>query len=258
MRWSIRAFSWLSVVLLIVVSELTPVLAVSSSSSSTAHASARRAHFMHIKPGKSQGESFHKREALACAAPSPGKQYECVNDQWLYFDSILSSGSTLPLIEDDVEIYGSLYMAAGSNITVSGLNVALKVDECAVLKATAVVSLSKANTEAIRRAKGTKRGAKYLLASSACDGLKDLQVVIKSQPQECRQYKAKIVHEQSTSGVYYAQIQYSWSSSRCNYWWIILISILLITPAVILLMYLLHRLIRKGKPKTRRGVTIHQ
>jgi hypothetical protein len=228
---------------------------VKASRASLARSAARTLRRTRAQSGQSGLVGVNRREALDCSGAKPGEQYECMNDQWVYFETILSSGSTLPLRQDELDVEGSLYMAEGSNITLSGLVAELRTEDCAFLKSMAVITLSAEDVDRIRDAKKTKAGAKYLLVDSGCDGMKDMKVVVETAPRECRIYSAQLVHSGPFGGRFYTHIEYSWTSTRCNYWWIVLISIILITPAIIAIMYGISWMF-KTKPKPRRAVSI--
>jgi len=147
-------------------------------------------------------------------------------------------------------------MAAGSNITLSSLDTRLFVENCTNLAATASVSLSLADAESIRKNLHNANGASYLLVESSCDETSAMKVELVSAPRECYEYSATLKSAPTTNGRFGTFIVYSVRSSRCHYWWITLICIVFITPAVLMFLLGAKLLCCKKSKTTRKSVSV--
>jgi hypothetical protein len=250
-----KAFSALFVLLLVLVCFVADSFALKKSWAHSEVSSLQSQKSSSLPKRKLIEEGFSKRNTLACIVPSPGPQFKCWNDQWTQFDTIISSGGAIPMTGGVLDMPGSLYMEAGSNLTVSSLTASLKVENCAVLSASVTLSLSAADLIDIREAEKTQVGAKFLLVDSSCNEASQMTVEIVSVPRECRIYSAKLVHEAGPNASRFATyVVYSWSSSRCHIWWIILVCILAITASLIGAMCLGKRLFCPPPKQARRRV----
>lgn len=199
-----------------------------------------------------------RREDGGCAGTRPGANFVCVQGAWTWFNTTVSSGGTIDATGYEVNLMGSLYMASGSKLVTKGLGAGVWVEKCALLESTITFSLSKLDVDQIGRDKHTKYGAEYDLLESGCNSAAKAKAEVVSQPRECRRWKASLATRPIPNGRYILAVTFSSDHSRCNYWWIILISILLITPAVIFVLWVIYRLFCKPKPRTRSTVRIQE
>lgn len=203
--------------------------------------------------------SISRREDSGCPSPRPNSNNICIKGVWTYFNTTVTSGGSLDATMYAVDLTGSLYMGPDSKLVTKGLGAGVWVQNCAQLEGTITISLSKADIEQIGRDRRTKYGSVYDILESSCSASSKAKVEVVSAPTECRRWKTSLRTRSLPRGRYMLSFAISPDHTRCNYWWIILISILLITPAVIFVLWVIYRLCcKKSKPKTRTTVRIQE
>lgn len=196
-------------------------------------------------------ERASRREDKGCSLLRPGAAYVCVGGVWTYFNTTVSSGGILEVSSGESDIGGSLYMAPGSVMAVDGLSATLWVEGCARLESTVEVTLSESNVQQLHDNQKNGRSLTFDLMESECNNITAATAKVVSEPEECRVWSVTLGSRALFAGRYMATLRFTSSTARCNYWWIILISILLITPAVIFLMWVVYRLCCRTKQKRR-------
>lgn len=195
-------------------------------------------------------ERIARREDTGCTGSRPGAPYVCVGGVWTYFNTTVSSGGILKISSGENDFDGSLYMAPGSVMEIEGLSAIMWVEKCARLESSLEVTLSESSVQQLHDDLKNSRSMTYDLMESDCNNITKATVKVAEAPEECRVWSVHLGSRTLIGGRQMATLTYTSSTARCNYWWIILISILLITPAVIFLMWVVYRLCcKRQKPR---------
>lgn len=170
--------------------------------------------------------------------------FSCINDTWVSQESVSVPTVTIPP-NGDLLIFGNL--STGS-VVFEGLSGSLKVKGCISSNLTCIsVEITESDIKKLEKAKD-KQATLLLLDSdseSSCEGgtnLNKLGLSISSRfKSSCKKVKAEKVKNGSSSKTFSAV--FTLDTSKCNLWWIILVSviggILLIATIVIVLLVVL-------------------
>lgn len=149
------------------------------------------------------------------ASTKPGPSFICINGMWTTTSVIdtpvlvLPPGSTETIIVDADII--------SSEIVFNGLGASISLSGCATNLSQVTITLTLSELESI------KDGKTQLLISytnTSCNDLSNVDVSVKVEGSSCRKLKAsKAVASGTLSSVF------SVDTSRCNRWWIILVSV---------------------------------
>lgn len=201
-------------------------------------------------------EFIERREDSGCPGSRPSAAHVCIEGVWTYFNTTVARGGIIEAAVGETEFDGSLYMAPGSVLALDGLSSTLWVKGCARLESTIKVTLSKDSVSRMRQDQKEGRKLSYDFMESQCNNVSKAIVEAIAENEECRVWTVSLESRYLLGGRYMTSLNFSSSSLRCNYWWIILISIVLITPAVILIMWAIYRLCCKRFEKRARRPTV--
>lgn len=192
-------------------------------------------------------ERIARREDTGCTGSRPGAPYVCVSGVWTYFNSTVSSGGILEISSGENDFDGTLYMAPGSVMAIEGIGATVWVEGCARLESSLEVTLTESD---VKQLHDNGKSTTYDFMESGCNNISKARSTVAEAPEECRVWSVQLGSRPLLGGRYMATLTYTSSTARCNYWWIILISILLITPAVIFLMWVVYRICcKREKPR---------
>jgi hypothetical protein len=151
----------------------------------------------------------------------------CQNGVWIIVGDVSGGTQTPIVIPSPVIIDGSITVPSGSTIEIlpsSGTNnPSITVTGCANISGTVSIVLTSEDLERISKNGGSER--EIALLSASCGSFNgELQF---KAPDSCRKIKSTNAKEsQSESGGYALNAVFKVDSSRCNRWWIILVSVL--------------------------------
>lgn len=160
--------------------------------------------------------------AFPCPLPSPGPSFICVGKTWVSTSTVTTPSITVPpgsttyiggnLTTDSVSISG-----ASTTITVAGC-----IETSTGTETQITITLTQADIEAIETRSGKTLTTQLLTQSSTCKALSPSAISIDtSNIKSCKRIETDKVS--NSAGL---AATFSISSSKCNRWWIILVSVL--------------------------------
>ena len=170
---------------------------------------------------------------IICPPPSPGPSFICSDHGWI---SNISVVSPTIVIASPVTIVGNLTSA---NIVLTGVSSSITVSGCIVSSSNAThsvpitITLTEEDLKTIEKGGGKSLTREFIKQSDSCPPLRASSVFIKSPSNTCKRIKTNKID--TTSGLI---ATFSITSSKCNLWWIILISVLagLLIVAIIIVL----------------------
>lgn len=170
-----------------------------------------------------------------CLTPPPTYQtpaipFSCVNGTWTFNSSLSTPVLTLPPGSSETIVSGNL--TTGS-IVIASPTANLTVYGCVYNLSSITISLT---LEELEKMKNSKLGLSLLSYDSNCDNIDSVNVIASVKNGGCK--KVKVTSKKgSNHGSQTLSAFFSIDSSRCNRWWIILVSVVcgVIVLAVIIL-----------------------
>lgn len=159
-----------------------------------------------------------------CPAPRPSVEFICVNGTWFSPTPVFSPSIIVPP-SAAVLINGSLF---SNTITFLGFNSVVVVRGCVDGLKQIQIQLTQADVEKLEKS-GSKGFSHTLIESSATDGstscpsLDGIQVSLSKQKFGC---KRVVAIRDSTSTKTNLSVVFRLDKSKCNLWWIILVSVI--------------------------------
>lgn len=148
--------------------------------------------------------------------PPPG--FICVGNTWISNSSINTPTLTVPGGSVHVVINGSL---STSTIIFGGLNSSLTINGCANNLTSVTIQVSDDDLKKFGSKEKLLQLISYASSNSSCRSLTTTQLSVSVIGKSCRSLKVtKVSSDGSLSGLF------KLDSSRCNTWWIVLVSVL--------------------------------
>lgn len=161
---------------------------------------------------------------VQCPLPAPSSSFSCVNGKWVSNSSITTSQLSLPASAGSIVVAGNLTVGS---VTFTGLGSSLVIEGCVKYLPVVYVSLDDDDIEEIRKSGNKKSVTLASIASnSSCANstiLSSTVIVLNTNKttKACRSVTAnKAVGGNSLSATF------TIDSSKCNRWWVILVSVI--------------------------------
>ena len=190
---------------------------------------------------------------FSCPLPSPGPTFQCLSTGWTSVGSVSEPKITLPPSSSTV-VNGNL---TTSNIVINSVSTTVNVTGCVSstngTELSISVTLTQADLDKIVKS-GGKLSTLLVLQSASCDSLPDVNLNIDTSGiKSCRTISTDKIDTATGIGA-----TFTVHSSRCNVWWIVLVSVLcgVVVIAVIVVVILLacsetvrHKILPFSKPR---------
>lgn len=170
--------------------------------------------------------------SLACdPATKPSDQFICVGGIWVTNTPVTTPVLTIP--------GGATQTVVNANVSTSiivfnGLDSTLTINGCINNLTKIQVALTLADLEKLGSSGLTKVLLQYSSGNGSCNNDLSSVVVSTSSPDSCKKVKAKTVDANGTlSGIF------TIDSSKCNAWWIILVSVIAAVVVIAVIVFVL-------------------
>jgi hypothetical protein len=185
-----------------------------------------------------------------CPQPPPIPQAICTTNGWIVLGPV---STTTVTISGTVAINGSVQVSEG--ITFTGLNSHLASNGCISIGGSVVVELSEEEVQTLSDS-SSHTGRTLASQAEGCNSIgNETPLILKqtsSQSKSCK--KLKMDRDTSQPATQFAVI-FEVDKSRCNLWWIILVSVVggvLVIVAIVVLLAMFTPLKKVVRPFTRR------
>lgn len=175
----------------------------------------------------------------------PSLEFECIDGTWTSPTSITTPTLVIPAGAATVVINGNI---SSFEIILQGLGTTVFIKGCAFNLEQVVIELSKSDIDTIQKEKSGSQSRLLLVSEtdgSECSNLALTKVKIKSKEKNCRK---PLLKTSSSSTKQRLSVILSVDTSKCNVWWIVLVSVLavlIIAGAIITAIVLSQKKARK-------------
>lgn len=157
-----------------------------------------------------------------CPQSSPGPTFNCTDGKWVSEESVAQDAITVPS-SATIFVVGNL---TTSSIVINSVSSLINVTGCVATldgsTPTITLKLSQSDLDAIVKNKGT-RTSLLILQSPSCASISTSTLTVDSSSiKSCKKVKTGKV-EGTSSSLY---VTLSINNSKCNVWWIVLVSVL--------------------------------
>jgi alpha-tubulin suppressor-like RCC1 family protein len=190
-----------------------------------------------------------------CPPPRPSPAFTCENGVWTSPSPIVVTPGTEITIGGPSIVQGNVSVEGGGSLVFTlppiGSGAVLNVNGCITIDGSVIVTLTGDDLKEIDQQSGKSRES--ILVSAQCGSLSGVTNIAVSAPSDCRKASAQRSGSSDTS----LSVVFRVDRSRCDRWWIILVSVL---GGVILLVGIISLLVAFTplkfivRPFTRRGV----
>lgn len=184
-----------------------------------------------VTPSPSPPASTPSPPSACPLATRPTPDFQCVDGLWVYYGTVTTGSLTIPSGATQTIINGSLVT---TSLVFQGTSTVL-VTECVYNLTTVTIELTEEELKKLQSG-STQLLINYGGANSSCDDLGAVSVQATLKGSSCHKVTAKSVATKGTLSALF-----SISSSACNRWWIILVSVIggLIVIALVVLVLLI-------------------